>query len=51
MCVCVCRSEEGAIDFPALAARTDQYSGSDIVLLCKEAAMRPVRRLMVCMCM
>lgn len=29
-----------------LARLTEGYSGSDIVLVCKEAAMRPVRRLM-----
>jgi len=34
------------VDFDSLAKRTDGYSGSDLVLLCKEAAMRPVRRLM-----
>lgn len=30
----------------SIAERTAGYSGSDIVLLCKEAAMRPVRKLM-----
>jgi len=34
------------MDYGALAAKTEGYSGADIVLLCKEAAMRPVRRLM-----
>ena len=34
------------IDFSALAGSLEGYSGSDIALLCKEAAMRPVRRLM-----
>ena len=34
------------LDYKNLAARTEGYSGSDIVLVCKEAAMRPVRRLM-----
>ncbi len=35
-----------AIDFERLALKTEGYSGADIVLLCKEAAMRPVRKLM-----
>ena len=35
------------VDFGALAARTDGYSGSDLKLVCKEAAMRPLRRLLV----
>jgi katanin p60 ATPase-containing subunit A1 len=34
------------LDYAELAKRTEGYSGSDIALLCKEAAMRPVRRLM-----
>jgi len=34
------------LDYGDLARRTEGYSGSDISLLCKEAAMRPVRRLM-----
>jgi katanin p60 ATPase-containing subunit A1 len=34
------------LDYPDLARKTEGYSGSDISLLCKEAAMRPVRRLM-----
>ena len=27
-----------------LAAGTDGYSGADVMLLCKESAMRPLRR-------
>lgn len=34
------------IDLPFLAERTAGFSGADIRLLCKEAAMRPVRRLL-----
>jgi katanin p60 ATPase-containing subunit A1 len=34
------------VDFPDIARQLEGYSGSDIALLCKEAAMRPVRRLM-----
>lgn len=34
------------IPFDELAASTEGYSGADIELLCREAAMRPVRRLM-----
>lgn len=34
------------VDFSEVARRLEGYSGSDIALLCKEAAMRPVRRLM-----
>ena len=34
------------IDFSEFASQTDGYSGADIELLCREAAMKPVRRLM-----
>jgi katanin p60 ATPase-containing subunit A1 len=34
------------LDFRDFAVRTDRYSGSDIHLICKEAAMEPLRRLM-----
>jgi len=33
------------VDLSALADKMQGYSGSDVRLLCKEAAMRPVRRL------
>ncbi|CAL1539667.1 unnamed protein product [Lymnaea stagnalis] len=33
------------LDYDLLAGKTDGYSGSDIRLLCKEAAMRPVRKI------
>ena len=33
------------VDFDAYAAKTEGYSGADIRLLCKEAAMRPLRKL------
>ncbi|XP_050400357.1 katanin p60 ATPase-containing subunit A-like 2 [Patella vulgata] len=33
------------LDYDLLASKTDGYSGSDIKLLCKEAAMRPVRKI------
>ena len=38
--------EEG-LDLQGCANATDGYSGADIKLLCKEAAMRPVRRLLL----
>jgi katanin p60 ATPase-containing subunit A1 len=34
------------IDYDVVADRTEGFSGSDVVLLCKEAAMRPLRRIM-----
>ncbi|XP_026798557.3 katanin p60 ATPase-containing subunit A-like 2 isoform X1 [Pangasianodon hypophthalmus] len=33
------------LDYDVLAEETDGYSGSDIRLVCKEAAMRPVRKI------
>ena len=35
-----------ATDLPQIAQATHGYSGADIELLCREAAMKPVRRLM-----
>eukprot|EP00818_Percolomonas_sp_WS_P003941 CAMPEP_0117435964 /NCGR_PEP_ID=MMETSP0759-20121206/764_1 /TAXON_ID=63605 /ORGANISM="Percolomonas cosmopolitus, Strain WS" /LENGTH=243 /DNA_ID=CAMNT_0005227551 /DNA_START=122 /DNA_END=853 /DNA_ORIENTATION=+ len=34
------------LDYDFLAKRTESYSGADITLVCKEAAMRPIRRVM-----
>ena len=34
------------IDYLQIAERMINYSGSDIRLVCKEAAMRPLRRLL-----
>lgn len=41
-------SDPGAeiLPYDLLVDRTEGYSGSDIRILCKEAAMQPVRRLM-----
>jgi len=35
----------GSLDFSAMAHKTEKFSGADIELVCREAAMRPVRRL------
>lgn len=40
-----CRLEEK--DFDQCALKTEGYNGSDIKLLCKEAAMRPVRSIFI----
>lgn len=37
---------EPDLDFHDFASKTENYSGSDIKLVCKEAAMEPLRRLM-----
>lgn len=37
---------EDDLEFESFAQRTEKYSGSDISLVCKEAAMEPLRRLM-----
>lgn len=37
---------DSAVDFGDLAARSEGYSGADIRLIVKEAAMRPLRRMM-----
>jgi katanin p60 ATPase-containing subunit A1 len=36
----------GDLDFAELAKKTNGYSGSDVRLVCKEAAMQPLRKLM-----
>lgn len=37
---------EAEIPYDTLVEKTEGYSGSDIRLVCKEAAMQPLRRLM-----
>lgn len=39
-------SEEDELPYDLLVERTEGYSGSDIRLVCKEAAMQPLRRIM-----
>eukprot|EP00605_Chrysophyceae_sp_TOSAG23-4_P002948 GSChrysophyteH1.ASY1.ANO1.3247.1 assembled CDS len=34
-----------SLDFAAMASKMEGYSGADLELVCREAAMRPVRRL------
>jgi katanin p60 ATPase-containing subunit A1 len=34
------------VDLDAIAQQAEGYSGSDLVLVCKEAAMRPLRKLL-----
>ena len=36
----------GDVNFTAMALETEGFSGADVALVCKEAAMRPLRRLM-----
>jgi katanin p60 ATPase-containing subunit A1 len=36
----------GEIDYKKIGEQLEGYSGSDIRLVCKEAAMKPVRRLL-----
>jgi katanin p60 ATPase-containing subunit A1 len=38
--------DEDMLPYDLLVERTEGFSGSDIRLLCKEAAMQPLRRLM-----
>lgn len=38
--------DEEKLPYDLLVERTEGYSGSDIRLVCKEAAMQPLRRLM-----
>lgn len=40
------RKPAAAIDFDNIAERTEGFSGADLRVLCKESAMRPVRRLL-----
>lgn len=39
-------TDEENLPYDLLVERTEGYSGSDIRLVCKEAAMQPLRRLM-----
>mmetsp|Transcript_11236 Transcript_11236/g.22110 ORF Transcript_11236/g.22110 Transcript_11236/m.22110 type:complete len:110 (+) Transcript_11236:1111-1440(+) len=35
-----------SLDYPSMARQLEGFSGSDIKLVCKEAAMMPIRKLM-----
>ena len=39
--------QTNVVDYRTLASQLEGYSGADLKLLCKEAAMKPIRRLMV----
>jgi len=45
-CLTPDRADVLNLDLEGLATQTEGYSGADIVLVCKEAAMRPLRRVM-----
>ena len=40
------KPSEGNLPYDTFVEKTEGFSGSDIRLLCKEAAMQPLRRLM-----
>jgi len=40
------QEQQPDVDADALASATEGYSGADVFLVCKEAAMRPLRRVM-----